>query len=144
MRNQVAKIVLINSRREMLFYLRDNKPNLPYANYWDLIGGKVEDGETSLQAIIREISEEIDCEIKNITLEKRIFIPPNSLYKQKEMELILFQGKIDIPLKNLHLTEGKRLGYFTLKEFIKLRTPYFYKDFIVKNKSRLFCLNPLF
>ena len=30
-----------------------------YPNFWDVIGGKIEEGETAEQALIRELSEEI-------------------------------------------------------------------------------------
>ena len=56
-------IILKNSKNELLLQLRDEKPEIVYLGYWGFIGGGVEDGETELQAIKREIKEEIDCDI---------------------------------------------------------------------------------
>jgi 8-oxo-dGTP diphosphatase len=34
----------------LIIYLRDDKPDIPFPNHWDLIGGHVEEGETPEQA----------------------------------------------------------------------------------------------
>ena len=34
-----------------------------YKDYWEFPGGKIEPGETAQQALVREISEELACEI---------------------------------------------------------------------------------
>ena len=34
-----------------------------YKDWWEFPGGKIEDGETAEEALIREIKEELDCEI---------------------------------------------------------------------------------
>ncbi len=135
---KVAKIILINPKKEMLLYLRDDKPFIAYPNHWDFVGGGVESGESYLKTIRREMKEELGFEIKNITLEGKILVPKNDLFKQKKNELSLFKGGIDVSLENINFTEGtKILGYFNFNEFKKLKIAYFYKDFITKNKKKL-------
>ena len=51
-----------NSKEEMLFIFRNGK--------WDLPKGKIETGENSKTAAVREVSEE--CGIKNITVVKEL------------------------------------------------------------------------
>ena len=49
--------IFIRSKKtgKFLFFLRDNKPDIPHPNKWDLLGGGMEEGETPQQAVEREI-----------------------------------------------------------------------------------------
>lgn len=42
----------------ILTYLRDDKPGLRYANWWDLPGGGREGGESPQECLLREMEEE--------------------------------------------------------------------------------------
>ena len=42
-----------------LCQLRDNKPGIEWPGYWGLFGGHVDRGESDLQAIWRELQEEL-------------------------------------------------------------------------------------
>ena len=57
----IALLALVNEKNEVLISLRKQKKE--YDGYWEYPGGKVEEGETIEQCIIREIKEEIDLEI---------------------------------------------------------------------------------
>ena len=52
-----AKIVL-HTQQQLIVYLRDDKPSIPFPNQWDLPGGGREDDETPLQCALREVEEE--------------------------------------------------------------------------------------
>lgn len=41
------------------FLLAQRPPGRPYAGYWEFPGGKIEDGESALEALIRELGEEL-------------------------------------------------------------------------------------
>ena len=57
-------IIIENPEGNVLLQLRENKPGVPFANHWTLPGGKVEIGETPLQAAVRELKDEIIMDIQ--------------------------------------------------------------------------------
>ena len=100
---EAASIVFVNRRGELLLRLRDDKPGLLFPAMWDLIGGAMEDGETPLEAAIRESKEEISV------------FPENLEYWDAIRGVVLihvFAASLDVPARSLILTEGQRLGWF--------------------------------
>ena len=59
----IALLGLINEKNEVLISLRKNRAE--YNDYWEFPGGKVESGETTDQALIREIKEELDLDVSS-------------------------------------------------------------------------------
>ena len=59
----VALLGLINEKNEVLISLRKNRDD--YNDYWEYPGGKVEKGETTDQALVREIKEELDLNVSS-------------------------------------------------------------------------------
>ena len=57
---------------------------------WEFVGGKVEQGETDEEALIRECKEELDIEIGT----KDIFMSLVHKYPDMEINLILFNAYI--------------------------------------------------
>ena len=58
----VKGIIILNKR--YLLQLRDNKKNIYFPNFWGLFGGRVDIGETNINALRREIKEEINLVVK--------------------------------------------------------------------------------
>lgn len=52
-----AKVALFCGN-EILTYLRDDKPNIPYPGHWDLPGGGREGNESPQECVLRELEEE--------------------------------------------------------------------------------------
>ncbi|MEK6875343.1 MAG: NUDIX domain-containing protein [Nanoarchaeota archaeon] len=121
-------IFLINPDNKMLFQLRDNKKSIPFPGFWSLIGGGVEGNETDIQAIIREIKEEINCEVKNIALIGEI-----NFFNRKR-KLLIYKGEINTSLENISLMEGQDINFFYKEELRNLKIPYWLKDFIFKKQ----------
>lgn len=67
---EVATALLFDSEGKLLIYLRDDKPDIPFPNHWDLFGGHVEKGEKPEAALVREVQEELDIDILNYTYFK--------------------------------------------------------------------------
>ena len=63
---RVVGAIIINEDDQVLCALRSPEMSLP--NYWEFPGGKIEAGESVPQAIVREIKEELNCEIEALQL----------------------------------------------------------------------------
>jgi 8-oxo-dGTP diphosphatase len=60
-----SKIFIKNKKTgRFLFILRDDIETIPYPNCWSIVGGGIEKGETPIEALKREIEEEINIKSK--------------------------------------------------------------------------------
>lgn len=67
---QVAVAVIINDAREVLVALRDQQAH--QGGLWEFPGGKIEAGESIMQALAREVHEELGIDIIHSSLFKSI------------------------------------------------------------------------
>ena len=65
---KVVAAIIENEKNEILCALRSK--NMSLGGFWEFPGGKIEAGETPADAIIREISEELNC---TISCDNKIF-----------------------------------------------------------------------
>lgn len=110
---QIAAIILENDKGEILLYLRDNKPDIPFPNHWDLIGGHVEEGETPEEALLREVKEELDIDLTDYTFYKKYECLSGDAYENIKY---IYSGKINLPIEEVTLLEGVRPQYFSKAE----------------------------
>ena len=110
---EIAAIILENDYGELLLYLRDNKPDIPFPDHWDLIGGHVEDGETPEEALVREVKEELDIDLKEYTFYKKYICLTGDAYENTKY---IYTGRINLPIKEVTLLEGVRPQYFSRAE----------------------------
>jgi 8-oxo-dGTP diphosphatase len=129
-RKKTALAFLTNVER-ILLYLRDDRPDIPYPNYWALLGGNIEEGESPEVALERELREEIGCSAHNLAFIGTLEILPNPMGVDETV--YVFQGNIGRRLEEMKLTEGQRLAYFTPAEFLTLRFPPALRDFLLAN-----------
>lgn len=62
-KNAVAAIIRLDDGR-YLMQQRDDIQGIFYPGYWGLFGGAIEEGETPVEALKREVNEELAFEIK--------------------------------------------------------------------------------
>lgn len=86
-RNKGVGAIIVDSRDRILILKRS--PNEYYAGLWDLPGGKVEDGETLLQAVVREAKEESGLRINPENRHFYVF-----KYQDKNFDIYGFKAKI--------------------------------------------------
>jgi len=115
---QIAAIILENDNGELLLYLRDNNPAIPFPDHWDLIGGHVEEGETPEEALVREVKEELDLDLKDYSFYKKYECLTGDAYENIKF---IYTGRINIPLEEITLLEGVRPQYFNRSEIPEVK-----------------------
>jgi 8-oxo-dGTP diphosphatase len=125
---EIAAIILENDKGEFLLYLRDNKPSIPFPDHWDLIGGHVEEGETPEQALVREVKEELDIDLKEYTFYKKYECLTGDAYENIKY---IYTGRINIPIEEITLLEGVRPQYFTREEIPRVKFANILKSIVM-------------
>ena len=114
-----AGIILINKQNKTLLLLRDDRIEIPYANMWDIPGGKVEIGETPELAIRREMNEELGIkDLGEINLFKII--------SSEKITDYIFWKRLNINTNELVLNEGQKIEYFDLDTIKKTELAFKY------------------
>jgi 8-oxo-dGTP diphosphatase len=120
-KKQGTSIALINSRSEVLLYLRDHNPGISYPGRWDLLGGHVEPDETPDECIAREIHEEIGYELKSPELFK--------IFDLEDRIEWMYWERAEIDVATSILTEGERLDWFSANRIRRTPSDQFAFDF---------------
>jgi 8-oxo-dGTP diphosphatase len=126
---EIAAIILENDNGEFLLYLRDNKPDIPFPNHWDLIGGHVEEGETPEQALVREVKEELDIDLKDYSFYKKYECLTGDAYENIKY---IYSGKINLPIEEVTLLEGVRPQYFSREEIPNVKFANILKSIVME------------
>lgn len=103
-----CSIIFINQSRQILLFLRDDTPEIPYPNMWDVPGGHVEKNETPEECIVREMEEEMGLTLKGFH--------PFSVTEFPDRIEHMFWKRIQLDIKKIQLTEGQRLRWFSREE----------------------------
>lgn len=126
---KIAAVILENDEKEILLYLRDNKPDIPFPHHWDLFGGHVEEDETPEQALVREVKEELGLNLVEYKFFKKYEclegdVSPNIKY--------VYTGRINLPVNKLTLLEGERLQFFPRDEIVNVKFANILKSIVME------------
>jgi 8-oxo-dGTP diphosphatase len=108
MKRQGCSILFVNGKRQILLFLRDDLPHIPYPNTWDVPGGHVEEGETPAQCIVREMKEEMGLDLEGFELF--------SVNEFSDRVEYTFWKRADLRIEDIALQEGQGLKWFTEQE----------------------------
>jgi 8-oxo-dGTP diphosphatase len=108
MKRQGCSILVVNEQRQILLFLRDDLPHIPYPNTWDVPGGHVEEGETAAQCIVREMKEEMGYDLEGL----QIF----SVKEFSDRVEHTFWKSADLNIDEISLQEGQCLKWFSEEE----------------------------
>jgi 8-oxo-dGTP diphosphatase len=110
---EIAQVLLFDRRGRLLIYLRDDKPQIPFPNHWDLFGGHLENGETPEQGLVREIKEELGIELKHWAFFRRFDCAAGDAYPNVKY---IYWSQIGQAPDELTLYEGQRLRSIAVEE----------------------------
>lgn len=121
-------IFYIRDEDSFMFFLRDDKPEVPYPNQIDIIGGAMDAGETPEQTARREFAEEL------IDLDSGEPFNPVNLrpFIMGEEHYGIIQNLFGCELEtrpNLQLLEGQQLVYLTRAKIATTQFAFGYADF---------------
>lgn len=125
---------LITYDKKVLMLLRDDNPEIPDPNCWQLIGGYLEENETPIEALMREVKEESNLQISEYKASEigKFIIPEKLEYSLYWIKLS--EDKIkDIKLGN----EGQEVGFFSVEELNEMKLGAIVSDYFQKFKDGL-------
>ncbi len=120
----------VTHKGRLLMFLRDDKPTIREPNCWELVGGMVDEGETGKEAVLREIFEEANIELSDVTY---LFSNDNGLGGVE-----VFHAEVtDEQAKGVKLnSEGQEVRFFSLEEVKRLKLAK-YMQIYLENHSEL-------
>ena len=124
MKRKGSSIIFVNDKKQILLFLRDNKPDLPYPNMWDVPGGHVEADENPEACIVREMKEEMDLALDKFELFSKIEFEDRIEYT--------FWARMDLSIDEIKLTEGQKLKWFTRDEAKQTQLAYGFNQIVEK------------
>src|SRR4030042_3402158 len=108
MKREGCSILFVNEQRQILLFLRDDLPHIPYPNTWDVPGGHGEEGETAPQCIVREMKEEMGLGLEGF----EVF----SVKEFSDRKEYTFWKSVDLNINEISLQEGQCLKWFSEEE----------------------------
>jgi 8-oxo-dGTP diphosphatase len=124
---EVVGAVILNDEGKILCALRSPEMSLP--NLWEFPGGKIDPSETSKETLVREIREELGCDIEVGELVEDIeHAFPNALIRLLTFEARILRGSPQprehaelrwVPVSDLHSLEWAPADVPTVEKIVR-------------------------
>lgn len=120
--------------------LRDDSPTISAPGQWSLFGGRIDPGESALEAIKREISEELN-------IRPSCFVPLWSLdyydpYDKTNIRTWFFSAEVSAIWEEHKLAEGKAVDVFAYERLPFIEIPLIMRKAIDKFHNKGICYEP--
>ena len=102
------------AERNGLYFLAKRKPGGDLGGLWELPGGKLEEGESPSQAMLREWMEELEITVSTGALLG------SSCFTHHNKDFILQLYQVSFTGQDMHLNEHVETGWFSKAEIDKL------------------------
>jgi ADP-ribose pyrophosphatase YjhB (NUDIX family) len=113
-------IIITTKDNRVLLQKRDNKPNIEYPSCYSLISGYLEECETPLEGIIRELKEEFEHKAnKSVCFSSISYLGSNYRPDFKRWEYVHHTFLLDDE-NDLKILEGEGFGMFDIEECLTL------------------------
>ncbi len=128
-KSEKAVIAFYDNKKRIL--LQDRQGITETGDEWGYFGGSIELEETPEKALIREIKEELDFDIKDFELltTLKYVLPNQELYNK----VWLYIGPLDDKYQKMKQKEGRAMKWFTIDEAKQLVI----KKAIIKSFDRI-------
>jgi 8-oxo-dGTP diphosphatase len=115
LKQTAVKAVIYDRRGKILLQQRDDIPGLMERGLWGFFGGMVEPGESLVNALERELFEELGCSLG--VVQEEVFRADRGTYGILN---VAFMVLCTTPDDQLRLAEGQAFGWFALDELVEL------------------------
>jgi 8-oxo-dGTP diphosphatase len=120
-----VKAIIVDPCGRLLMQQRDDVPGVLEPGLWGFFGGKVKTGETPVQALQRELHEELGALPGEIGAE--LFRTDDDTYGILN---IAYAMECDLPEANFVLGEGKSFGWYALDRLADMPTTRFIQRYL--------------
>ncbi|MDP2585546.1 MAG: NUDIX hydrolase [Candidatus Levybacteria bacterium] len=121
-------LVLLTYKEKILLMIRNYVFNSGLRKTWCMIGGKKASNESCEKTIIRKIKEEMNIEIKDVSLLL--------VASSENIDTYFYHGKLtDKNVNFIERSEGQELQFFDLKELGKIQLAASTDLFFSQNKN---------
>ena len=119
--------IIIDKNEKLLLQLRDDYSEIFFPNHWGCFGGAIEHGESTEQALIREVKEELEIDIAAENCEYFINVDFNMKRGGPVIKRYFYVVRCkEMELQNITVNEGQGSRRFSKEEALSLHhvTPY--------------------
>jgi 8-oxo-dGTP pyrophosphatase MutT (NUDIX family) len=129
--------VLIDMDNQLGLQLRDSRLDIFFPSRWGLFGGAIEQSETPLQAVKREVNEELSLDI-----DETRFTQVGSLEcTVGDLSIMRYFFCLNIQqseVVSIKLTEGEKVDFFSPDQISQLKLTPYDEYFLTLNLANIF------